>query len=85
MAEETLRHDLQGEVEFLHCYDAVLRETNERFDIPGSTLSKLIRMAYQNSGVLSQNRRKQFLHQVAPEALDFIETAVRARLPAAPG
>ena len=84
MAEETLRQDLQGEVEFLHCYDAVLGETDERFDIPGSTLSKLIRMAYQQGGVLSKNRRKQFLDEVPPEAFDFIETAVRERLPRAP-
>jgi hypothetical protein len=75
---------MQGEVEFLHCYDAVLRETDERFDIPGSTLSKLIRMAHQQGGVLSKNRRKQFLDEVPQEALDFIETAVRERLPRAP-
>jgi hypothetical protein len=81
MAEETLRHDLQGEVEFLQCYDAVLREADARFDIPGSTLSKLVRMAYEQRGVLSKNRRKQFIHQVPSEAFDFIETAVRERLP----
>jgi hypothetical protein len=81
MAEETLVCDLQGEVEYLHCYDAVLRETEERFDIPGSTLSKLIRMAHQQGGVLSLNRRKQFLYQVPPEAFDFIESAIRARIP----
>jgi hypothetical protein len=81
MAEETLRHDLQGEVEFLHCYDAVLREADARFDIPGSTLSKLVRMAYDQGGVLSQNRRKQFIYQVPPEAFDFIEAAIRGRLP----
>lgn len=45
IAEETLRHDLQGEVEFLHRYEAVLREADARFDIPGSTLSQLVRMA----------------------------------------
>lgn len=81
MAEETLRHDLQGEVEFLHCYDAVLREADARFDISGSTLSKLVRIAYDQGGVLSQNRRKQFIHQVPPEAFDFIEAAIRERLP----
>jgi hypothetical protein len=80
MAEETLRHDVQGEVEFLHCYDAVLREADARFDIPGSTLSKLVRMAYDQRGVLSKNRRKQFVHEVPTEAFDFIETAVRERL-----
>jgi len=83
MAEETLRQDLQGEVEFLHCYDAVLRETDERFDIPGSTLSKLIRMAYQQGGLLSKNRRKQFSTR-SPEAFDFIGAQCSGAITRAP-
>ncbi len=84
MAEEALSNDLQGEVEFLHRYDEVLRATNEHFDNTGSTLSKLIRLAYSHGGVLSQNSRKQFVHQVPPEAFDFIESAVRERRPTGP-
>ncbi|HEY7889423.1 MAG TPA: Fic family protein [Steroidobacteraceae bacterium] len=76
MALEALRKDLREEVAFLGCYDETVRRVNERFDLAGSTLSKVIRMAYQNGGVVSKNRRKQFAHLVEPEALDFIEAQV---------
>ncbi|MGH8210397.1 MAG: Fic family protein, partial [Steroidobacteraceae bacterium] len=77
MALEALRKDLREEVAFLACYDETVRRVNERFDLAGSTLSKLIRMAHQSGGVLSKNRRNQFAHLVEPEALDFIEAQVR--------
>jgi hypothetical protein len=37
----------------------------------------LIRVAYQNGGVFSKNRRKQFADQVETAALDFIEAQVQ--------
>jgi hypothetical protein len=77
MADETLRHDLHGEVEFLTAYDATIRAVDERFDVPGSTLSKLIRMAWSNGCTISQNRRRQFEGIVQPEVFDFIETRLR--------
>jgi hypothetical protein len=77
MAEETLRNDLQGEVEFLVAYDATVRAVNERFDLPGSTLSKLIRMAWSNGGALSLNRRRQYEGMVQPELFEFIEATLR--------
>lgn len=77
MADETLRNDLQGEVEFLRAYDATVRAVNERFDVPGSTLSKLIRMAWSNGGTLSLNRRRQFETMVQPSVFDLIEATLR--------
>ena len=85
MAEESLSRDLHGEVDFLACYDSVLRDTDARFDVPGSVLSQLITMIYQNGGVLSKNRRKQFVHQVPAEALDYIEARVRSAMPETEG
>ena len=76
MALDALRTDLSSEVQFLACYDEVIRKVNEQFDVPGSTLSKLIVMAYQNGGRLSQNRRRQFAEHVGREALDYIEAQV---------
>jgi hypothetical protein len=76
MALEAVRKDLRAEVEFLSLYDEVVREVNARFDIVGSTLSQLVLMAYQNQGVLSKHRRKQFADRVEEEALDFIEAQV---------
>jgi Fic/DOC family len=80
MALEALRKDLRDEVTYLACYDEIVRRVNDRYDLAGSTLSKLIRMAYQNGGVLSKNRRKQFVHLVGLEALEFIEAQVRELL-----
>lgn len=77
MADETLRNDLRGEVEFLEAYDATVRAVNERFDVPGSTLSKLIRMAWSNGGTLSLNRRRQFQTMVQPNVFDLIEATLR--------
>ncbi len=80
MALETLRTDLRSEVDFLACYDEVLRKTDERFDVPGSTLASLIVMAFQNGGTFSQHRRKQFRDQVDPAAMDFIEQQLQLAL-----
>ena len=77
MAREALRKDLRGEVAFLACYDQVVRSVNERYDLSGSTLTKLILMVHQNGGVLSKNRRKQFLGEVEDAALNFIESSVK--------
>jgi hypothetical protein len=74
MAQEALRHDLREEVNFLALYDEAVRQINARYDIEGSVLSRLIRMTYQNQGIVSKNRRKQFALQVQPEAFDFIES-----------
>jgi len=77
MAQESLRHDLRAEVEFLHCYDRVLREVNAHYDIDGSTLSKLIRMALSNGGTLSTHRRKQLAPALPVEVFTFIEERVQ--------
>jgi Fic family protein len=80
MALETLRTDLHSEVDFLACYDKVVRATNDRFDVPGSTLADLIVMAFQNGGTFSQNRRKQYRDRVDPAAMDFIEQELQSAL-----
>ncbi len=63
--------------EFLTAYDATIRAVDERFDVPGSTLSKLIRMTWSNGCTISQNRRRQCEGVVQPEVFDFIETSLR--------
>jgi Fic/DOC family len=77
MAQESLRHDLRAEIEFLHCYDRVLREVNALYDIDGTTLSKLIRMTLSNGGTLSKLRRKQFAPALPVEVFTYIEERVR--------
>lgn len=79
-AQESLRRDLGGEVAFLACHDTVLRQVNARSDVPGSRLSQLITLAYQQGGVLSKNRRKQFVLQVPAPVFDYIEACVQSAL-----
>jgi hypothetical protein len=76
MAHESIRTDLRAEVDYLHGYDQVLREVNAQFDIEGSTLAKLIRMAHSQGGTLSRNRRKQF-PPLSEEVFNFIEERVK--------
>lgn len=83
MALETLRHDLQAEVRYLDSYDAVVRAVNERFDIQGSLLATLVRMAYQNGGRLSKHRRKQYEDHVDPRVLDYIYEQMKSVMPEA--
>lgn len=76
MALEAVRKDLLEEAFYLACHDDAVRAVNARFDIAGSLLSKLIRMAYANDGKISKNRRKQYGDRVEPEAFAFIEDQV---------
>jgi len=73
MAEETLEHDIQGEAVYLDAFDATRKAVEEQYDVQGSTLTKLIRMAWTNNGTISLHRRKQFANEVIPEAYDLIE------------
>lgn len=77
MAQDALEHDLQRETQFLAHFDRVQKHIDERFDLRGSDLAQLIVMAFQNGGVLSKHRRKQFALRVQPEALDAIEAEVK--------
>jgi len=55
-----------------------IRAVDEQFDVPGSALSKLVRMAWSNGCTISQTRRKQFEGMVQPEVFDFIEATLRS-------
>lgn len=80
MALKALREDLRTEVAFLSCYDQVVREVNDRFDVAGSTLQQLLVMAYDNGGTLTKHRRTQFADRVEPAAMDIIEERMGALL-----
>nr|WP_298379660.1 Fic family protein [uncultured Halomonas sp.] len=73
MAGVALEEDLKEETRYLACFDQVYRTIDERFDIRGSELARLVMMCLSNEGRLSKNRRKQFRYQVPQEALDAIE------------
>lgn len=82
MAEQALDVHLKQETEFLARFDRIYRLVNDNFDIRGDTMHVLIASALHNAGRVSNHRREQFKYQVPEPAFDFIETAVRAELPA---
>ncbi|WLG47858.1 Fic family protein [Pseudomonas sp. FP1740] len=73
MARRALEVELREETEFLDRYDRVIKAVNQRFDVRGSDLSKLVMMCLDNDGKVSKNRRKQFQYSVPEEVFEFIE------------
>ena len=80
MAEQALEKDLREETRFLADYDGALKEVEQRFDVRANALATLLLGAFQNNGVVSKNRRKQFEAVVPQAAFDFIEEIVGRRL-----
>lgn len=76
MARRALEVELREETEFLDRYDRVIKAVNQRFDVRGSDLSKLVMMCLDNEGKVSKHRRKQFQYSVSEEVFEFIEEAV---------
>ncbi|WP_434708815.1 Fic family protein [Pseudomonas sp. R1-1] len=73
MALRALEVELREETEFLEKYDFVIKAVNDRFDVRGSDLSRLVMMCLDNAGKVSKHRRKQFQYSVPEEVFDFIE------------
>lgn len=73
MARRALEVELREETEFLDRYDRVIKAVNQRFDVRGSDLSKLVMMCLDNEGKVSKHRRKQFQYSVPEEVFEFIE------------
>jgi len=82
MAKHALEVDLREEAAFLETFDTVYKAVDERFDVRGSELSKLVMMCLSNDGVISKNRRKQFQYIASEEVFDFIEQAAQQVLEA---
>jgi hypothetical protein len=73
MARRALEVELREETQFLERYDVLVKAVNDRFDVRGSDLSKLVMMCLDNDGKVSKNRRKQFQYSVPEEVFEFIE------------
>jgi Fic/DOC family len=82
MAEQALEHDLRHETEFLADYDTVTRKIDAAFDVRGSDLSTLVVTCFDNGGVVSKHRRKQFANTVPEAVFEAIQTEVSAALAA---
>ena len=75
--EQALERHLKEETQFLNRYDAIYRRIDQQFDIPSSTLARLVMFCLDQNGTLSQNRRKQYQHQVPEAVFDALESAWR--------
>lgn len=73
MALRALEVELREETAFLEKYDFVIKAVNDRFDVRGSDLSKLVMMCLDNADKVSKHRRKQFQYRVPEEVFDYIE------------
>lgn len=73
MALRALEVELREETAFLEKYDFVIKAVNDRFDVRGSDLSKLVMMCLDNADKVSKHRRKQFQYSVPEEVFDYIE------------
>jgi hypothetical protein len=74
MARRALEVELREETQFLERYDVLVKAVNDRFDVRGSDLSKLVMMCLDNDGKVSKKRRKQFQYSVPESVFEFIET-----------
>jgi hypothetical protein len=72
---QTITQEIPRELSFLAGYDEAARRIEEKYDLPSADISKLIRMIEGNKGVLSSNKRKQFLH-LPDEVIKEIEGIV---------
>ncbi|MDR2317571.1 MAG: Fic family protein [Pseudomonas sp.] len=82
MAKRALEVELRDETAFLENYDAVYTAVDERFDVRGSDLANLVMMCLSNGGVVSNNRRKQYLYRVPEAVFGFIEMTTQQVLAA---
>lgn len=84
MAKRALENELRDETAFLENYDAVYTAVDDRFDVRGSDLANLVMMCLSNGGVVSNNRRKQYLYRVPEAVFDFLEQTAQQVLARAP-
>ncbi len=72
MARRALEVELREVTEFLDRYDRVIKAVNQRFDVRGSDLSRLVMMCLDNEGKVFKHRRKQFQYSVPEEVFELI-------------
>jgi hypothetical protein len=76
MIRWAVEDEIPRELAWLSGYDMAYQQLDAELDLPNKDLSALIRMIYSNKGVLSENRRRQYIH-VPKQILDRVEQVVR--------
>ena len=74
-AETAIEKHLKDETVYLDRYDAIYRKVDQQYDVIAKDLALLVRLCLEQRGTISNNRRKQFRHQVPEEVFDALESA----------
>lgn len=78
MADQALDVELRSELVFLERYDRLYKSMNDRFDVRGSDLSRLVVMCLDQGGKVSENRRKQYRYRVPDALFESLEAEAKA-------
>ena len=73
---QTITDEIPRELGFLTGFDEASERIDREFDLPGSDISKLVRMINGNQGILSANKRKQF-PRLSDEVIRKVEEIVK--------
>jgi len=82
MAQTALEKDLLQETPWLRDFDAAYDQIKADHDGRDADLCTLITVALQNSGLISQNKRKSYADRVPGRVFDAIDALCTARLAA---
>jgi len=75
--DETIEKEVPAELTFLRCYDAAREAMRDVVDLPEPAANLFLRLCLQNSGKLSQaKRRLPAFSRLREEEIDKLETAV---------
>ena len=80
MAQTALEKDLLQETPWLRDFDAAYDQIKADHDGRDADLCTLITVALQNSGLISQNKRKSYADRVPGRVFDAIDALCTARL-----
>jgi hypothetical protein len=74
--EETIRRDLNQELNFLRFFDAAMKAVMGVVDMPNQRASLLVRLIHQNKGKLSKAKRESF-SELTDEEVSKIEAEIK--------
>jgi hypothetical protein len=73
VTEQAIEKHLKDETLYLTLYDELYRRINDRYDIPGPDLSRLVMFCIEQKGRISNNRRKQYQYIISEEVFETLE------------
>ena len=73
---ETVRKDLQEELNFVAIYDAAMSAVRERIDMPDRRAALLVHCLLQNHGMLSKKKRVDFA-ELNDQEVSSLESAIQ--------